>query len=183
MTLIEMLNGRGERSRKMETLTFGQQFALKLLDWPFLLIAGAAALVYIYRVPLGNVIARGGVSIKWGDKSFSISELPEELNESFAPVTDDIEDLKQRVSELEARAPRKPSAKSRPADIESSKGDAQRRMLEALEQGQYRWRSIERLANVGAVSDEEAESILRPLDEVVFSRGKSGRTIARLKTR
>lgn len=159
---------------------------LKLLDWPFLFFVGAGLLIYTFKAELGKVIARGGITLNWGDKSFEISELPEQLNESFAPVADDIEEMKKRLSVLE-EALKLNEAKT--ADVKSSElgaevvESARQRMLKALESGQYRWRSIERLSSAAGLSVAQASEILRPMKEVVFSRGKSGRTIVRLESR
>jgi len=60
---------------------------------------------------------------------------------------------------------------------------AYKRMIEALQADAWKWRSIERLAIIGGVSEEEALTILRRDSNVVFGKGKkSGRRIARLKT-
>ena len=154
---------------------------LKLLDWPFLLFIGIGALIWIFKAEFSKVISRGGVSLTWGDKSFEISELPEQLNESFAPVSDDIEDLKARIKALE-------EATNQVTPViqeltQEQKGAAKQKMLDGLSNGKYRWRSIERLASIGAISQSQAEDILRPLDETAFSLGKSGRTIVRLSSR
>jgi TIR domain len=61
---------------------------------------------------------------------------------------------------------------------------AYERMLEALNDEAWTWRSIDRLAIVGGVSEGEALDILRRDSNIVFGKGnKSGRRIARLKTK
>ena len=158
-----------------------KDYILKLLEWPFLLLVGVGAFIFVFKKEIGKVLSRGGVTLTWGDKSFELSELPEQLNESFAPVSDDIEDLKNRISELESIV-NKEAKTAAPLELKEGEREVVRqKMLEALESGKYRWRSIERLATIGGVSLEEANSLLRGMNEVVFSRGKSGRTIARLK--
>ncbi len=164
-----------------------KEIVLALLNWPFLLFIGIAILSFTFRSELSKLITRGGISLVWGDKSFEIAELPEQLNESFAPVADDIEDLKQRLSELEARLETGEVTRSGPPGMDGSPEQnmnaAKERMLKALSEGQYRWRSIERLAAVAGVSKSEAEDVLRPLNEVVFGRGKPDRMIVRLESR
>lgn len=66
---------------------------------------------------------------------------------------------------------------------EQAREKALERMKDALATGQWRWRSIERLAIIGAVSENQAIDILRKDAEIVFGRGKSGNLIARLKSR
>ena len=160
--------------------SFYQHIASKLLDWPFLLFLGSIFVLFYFRNQLRSVLSRGGVTLVWGENSFSISELPEQLNESFAPVTDDIEELRQRLESLEKRfsvsAPDTPPPDTPPPEDAAVRAI----MLEALAEGKYTWRSIERLASIGGISTEKASEILRPLDVVAFSRGKSGRTIVKL---
>jgi hypothetical protein len=60
---------------------------------------------------------------------------------------------------------------------------AYKRMIAALNDIGWTWRSIERLAAIGGVTENEASDILRPDPNVVFGKGKSGRTIARVKTK
>ncbi len=65
----------------------------------------------------------------------------------------------------------------------SNEKDAHQRMIDALADEGWKWRSIERLAIIGGVSDDVALDILRRDSNVVFGKGKkSGRRIARLKT-
>lgn len=57
------------------------------------------------------------------------------------------------------------------------------RMKQALGEGDYVWRSIDRLSVKGGVSEAEATEILRTDPEIVFGRAKSHRMIARLQSR
>jgi hypothetical protein len=57
------------------------------------------------------------------------------------------------------------------------------RMTDALRSAKFVWRTIERLAIIGGVSETEALRILRNDPEIVFSKGKSGKRIAKLKSR
>lgn len=62
--------------------------------------------------------------------------------------------------------------------------DAYDRMIEALNEEGWTWRSIERLAIIGGVSEDEALEILRRDRNVVFGKGKkSGGRIARLRNK
>jgi hypothetical protein len=60
---------------------------------------------------------------------------------------------------------------------------AHQRMIDALADPNFEWRSIERIAILGGVSEDEALDILRADSNVIFSIGKSGKRIAKLKTR
>lgn len=57
------------------------------------------------------------------------------------------------------------------------------RILDALKNGTNRWRSISKLAVLSGTSEEKVIDILRNDVNIVFSKGKSGRIIVRLKNR
>ncbi len=163
-----------------------KELFLKILDWPFLLFVGVGILICKFKDEFSKIISRGGITLTWGDKSFEISELPEHLNENFAPVADDIEELKKRVTEIESKIkePKDNTTESVSSELNDDQIEvARERMLKGLEDGKYTWRSIERLASMGGVTEAQASSILRPMQEVIFSRGKSGRTIVKLTSR
>lgn len=167
------------------------QIFLKVLEGPFLIFVALCGVGFFFRKEFGQMLSRGNISLVWGDKSFSVSDLPEELDENFAPLNDDITDLKEQFAQLEKRLesltdtalPNKPPDEPQALDeiaLEHAKGV----ILKALKEGQYRWRSIDRLAIIAMVSKEQVQSILRSLGtDVVVSIGKSGRTIARLASR
>ena len=164
-------------------LEFFQKLVLTMLNWPFLLFVGIGILIYTFKAEFKQVISRGGITLMWGDKSFEISELPDQLDENFAPVSDDIDDLKQRIIALEETTRlSKPADGATPLD-EKSVESARQRMLGALKDSKYRWRSIERLSSIAGISVAQASEILRPMQEVDFGRGKSGRTIVKLSSR
>lgn len=60
---------------------------------------------------------------------------------------------------------------------------AHRRMIEALRDEKWLWRSIERLAIIAGVPQPEALEILAQDPNVSLGRGKSGRKIAKLAVR
>jgi hypothetical protein len=56
------------------------------------------------------------------------------------------------------------------------------RMISALEDQRYKWRSIERLTMIGGLkSEDDALAILRNIQDVKFSKSKAGKMIARLE--
>ncbi|MGE4423441.1 MAG: hypothetical protein AB7D39_14190 [Pseudodesulfovibrio sp.] len=203
---------------------------LKLLDWPVLLFVGLLLFVRTFREEMRKVIVRGGLTVTWGGATFSIDKLPEQLDENFAPMDDDIQTLEERVARLESgsgmplvRAVRLASPlrvtplespggfmgeSSGAAGFMRAKDDAdgeihleepdlaqvdagspevdddvaRRKMLAALREGKYRWRSLDRLATVAGVSTARADALLRVMPEVVMGAGKQGRPLARLRS-
>jgi len=93
--------------------------------------------------------------------------------------------LIELLREAEASKPQEEKlAKPEEIKIDNKKEQgAYKRMLEALQDEGWTWRSIERLGIIGGVSQDEALDILRRDSNVIFGIGKSGRRIARLKTK
>ena len=163
-------------------LTFCQQLALQILDWPLFAAVVLIVVLLMFRSKLAGVLERGGFTLVWGNKSLEISELPAELDESFGSVTDDIDEVKERLAVLEDAAGHSSSPPAAgPPLTEDGTADARFRIREGLASSQYRWRSIPRLASIGGVSEDQALVILGGEEDVVLSRGKSGRAIARLR--
>jgi TIR domain len=88
------------------------------------------------------------------------------------------------IKEAEISEPERPV---RPLHAEMQMvGDIQealthRRLRDALEDINWTWRSIEKLATKAGIPEEEAHSILSRDPDVEFGLGKSGRRIAKLK--
>lgn len=58
------------------------------------------------------------------------------------------------------------------------------RILEALQDPRFVWRTIPRLAIIaGGLTEDAVLDLLRPLPEVVFGENRDGAVIVRLRTR
>lgn len=57
------------------------------------------------------------------------------------------------------------------------------RLLEALESPRFRWRTLDKLAHIAAISEQEVADVLRSDDSIRFSRSKKKRTIVGLRSR
>lgn len=94
--------------------------------------------------------------------------------------------LKELLGEAQSLEPvdENPPVPERHVNIaDDRKKNAYERMKEALLDENWSYRSIERLAIKGGISEEEAIEILRYDPDIVFGRTKSGRRIAKLRTR
>ncbi len=171
----------------VSSLGFSEQLALQLLDWPIIAVVAVLVMLWFYRKEIGKLLSRGGVALVWGDKTLEISEPPGGLDESFAPVTDDIEQLKERLKVVEEVLARQPTGQwVSSAFSEQQRETVRERMLKALKSSAHRWSSIPQLASIGGITEPQAREILEILSSeatVVLSRGKSGREIARLENR
>ena len=92
--------------------------------------------------------------------------------------------LVKLLQEAEASKPAVKATKAEKVELQNAREkNAYKRMREALDDVNWTWRSIERLAAIGGVSEEEALEILRNDSNVVLSVGKSRRRIAKLKSK
>jgi hypothetical protein len=181
------LRGPSEKEAGLGWLELLELIAKLVLSWPVLFFAFLFWFVRKHGTLLGERIQRGHFTIKWGPGEITLHELSESLDKELDPMRNEIEDIKRALASLQKSAPesdqaRKPPVAEQPLD-ERRADEAQRRMKEALATGKAAWRSFERLAVIGGVSESEVDDILRPDPEVEFSIGKSGRRIARLKSR
>ena len=164
------------------------QVILKLFEWQVFALFVLLLVIIVFRRHLGEALRRGDVLLSWGEnRSIRLSQLPEGIQEELDPILADVESLRSAVAALEAGAGTAVTPAVR-TPHEGSLSDEERqhamsRMHEALASGEYKWRTIERLAGVAGVTDKDALAILRSDPTVVLSLSKSQRQIARLATR
>jgi hypothetical protein len=164
----------------------GSRVVLALLDWPVLAFLAVVGFVLLFRKQLAAALRQGDVLLSWGANSIKLSQLSGNLDKELDPIRDELQALKNAVAALErgasADAPPVLPPEPAPASVQAAAG-ASERMLEALRDPHYVWRSIERLATIGGVSEVEALDLLRQSTDVVtLGLDKSGRRIARLRT-
>lgn len=70
-----------------------------------------------------------------------------------------------------------------PKDEDKRKSNALDRMRDALKEGGYRLRTIERLAIIGGISETEAMDILRIDTDIIFTKTNKGQRAAKLRKR
>lgn len=161
---------------------------LKLLDWPFLAFLILLLIIVLFRKQMAEVFGRGDILISWGEnRSIRLRELSASLDEELDPIRDEIEAIKKAVTVIETNSKVPAALRMEPVRKDElspeQRESAKQRMKEALTTGHYLWRSIERLAIVGGISESQALDILRADSGVVLSTAKSGRQIARLASR
>ncbi len=107
------------------------------------------------------------------EQSFAEKEVSP-LNDELDGLLDKIRILEQEVAELKHEP-----IQDLPDDTEAIKG----RIMDALAHGAFRWRSIPKLAALSGSSNDEVLNVLRNEQDVILGQGKSGRQIAKLKSR
>jgi len=173
----------------------------KLLDWPILLFASLWVLVKRFGKEILEVLTNRKVQIEIAGTKLSIGEAIEEVQQD---ATDASAKLNARIEALE-NGILKPRSSLQDHGINLNLGIEKldkglfpddkdvlpekdrsevifQRMLPALAESKFRWRSVERLAIAAGVSESEAHEILAAHNgkEIVLGKGKSGNVIARL---
>jgi DNA-binding response OmpR family regulator len=83
-----------------------------------------------------------------------------------------------------AATPQTSAPASQPAPQAERRTAAYKRMVEAMQNDRFSWRTVERLAVESGLEEAEAREILAEhLDEVVLGKSREGRLIARLSNR
>ena len=169
----------------------------KLLDWPFLTFVLLASFVGLFFDSLASLIARGEFTIAWSkDQSVKIRNLSAAVSGELSPLQEDIEALKSAVASLQGHPNKMADTEGINAPvsefISSSTISAtntgiveaqKRRLREALDNPKYKWRSVERLAAVAGLSEDEVIGLLLTQDDVRLSRSMTGHQIAGLRSR
>jgi len=161
---------------------------LKMLDWPFLAFVILLLAIFLFRRQMASVFGRGDILISWGEnRSIRLRELAASLDEELDPIRDEVNVIKKAIAVIEAnfKVPNAPRMEPITKDelVPEQREMAKKRMKEALVTGEYLWRSLDRLAIIGGISESQALDVLRTDSEVVLSIDKSGRRIARLASR
>jgi hypothetical protein len=158
---------------------------IKFLEWPFLLFVFLFVLIIIFRRQIRTVLGRGDITISWGEgRSIKLRDISDHLDQELDQIREDIQVLKETLHNLQKGT----SSFDEKAVVskvlsEQERHDAAKRMIEALEDSKWRWRTLERLSIIAGITESEAIKILRGNHEVVLGQDKSGNHMARLRSR
>ncbi len=168
-----------------------------LFEAPFLGFLGVVLLVAIFYHPLRTLLSRGALTVKWGDKEISITEIEDsidtelsELQSRIATLQEDLESLKQQAhGKVEAAQPQPAEPEAQSSVIlqairntfPEATSDELASLIFHLGTSTYKWRNQTTLAkrtnlSMGAVDD----LVLSAPQLIIRSRSKTGNTIHRL---
>ena len=162
-------------------------FFLAFLDWPFLFFVLLILFAYHFKDKISALLERGDIQISWGEnKHIKLKDLSDGIDKEIDPLKEEIEALKEKLQELE-RSNTNETEQQTTGDNNSLSpqqiSDAEKRIIDGLNNHKYRWRSVERLASISGINENEVLNILRSNPDVDLSMGKSKRQIAKLKNR
>lgn len=168
-----------------------------LFGAPFLTFLGVVLVVAIFYHPLKTLLSRGALTIKWGDREISITEIEESVDTQFnefdsklANIVDEIEELKGSTPGVKAgdeKSDEKQAGKGSGilSAIKVTFGDAASDDLASiiyhLGSTEYKWRNQATLSKRTNLDGEAIDSLVHSVPGlIVRSRAKSGNTIYRL---
>ena len=168
-----------------------------LFGAPFLTFLAVVLVVAIFYHPLRTLLSRGTLTIKWGDREISITEIEEsvdtqfnELESKLANIVDEIEELKRSTFKAEEGAVE--NEEQRPGRGSGMLEGIKERFSEAtsddlaliiyhLGSTEFKWRNQATLSKRTRLDRETIDSlILSAPNLIIGSRAKSGNTIYRL---
>jgi len=158
---------------------------IKFLEWPFLLFVFLFVLIIIFRRQIRTVLGREDITISWGEgRSIKLRDISDHLDQELDQIREDIQVLKETLHNLQ-KGTSSFDEKTVVSKVlsEQERHDAAKRMIEALEDSKWRWRTLERLSIIAGITESEAIKILRGNHEVVLGQDKSGNHMARLRSR
>lgn len=157
----------------------------KLLDWPFLLFTLFFISLIVFRKEIRSVLSRGDITVSWGEgRSIRLYDISDHLDKELDQIRDDLDDLKQTVQHLHANEAELVQVKPAAEKLSPNERNAAlENMCEALRDGRWRWRTLERLAQISGITEKEALNILRAASQVQLGQDKNGNHIAKLRDR
>jgi len=158
---------------------------LAFLDWPFLLFIFLTVFILVFKAKVMGLLERGDIQISWGEnRHIKLKELSDGFDQEIDPIKEEIQDLREQIGKLSSVSPQGTKTPFTQHGLnKNQRKDAEEKILNALRDHKYRWRSVERLAILSGLSESDALDILRADQDIVLSIGKSKQQIARLKGR
>ena len=168
-----------------------------LFGAPFLAFLGVVLVVAIFYHPLRTLLSRGALTIKWGDREISITEIEEsvdtqfnELESKLANIVDEIEELRgSTLKAEEGDAGNKEQLAGRGSVIleaikktfPEATTDDLASIIYHLGSTDYKWRNQATLSKRTTLDEETIDSLVLSAPNLFTrSRAKSGNTIYRL---
>lgn len=146
--------------------------------WPLVIVV----FLFLFK---GKIVSlfKAIKKLKFSDIEAEFEEREKEFAEQdISPLVDEIDGLNKRIEKLELEY--KSLSNTEPIQEECiDDNEVNTLIIGALANGPYRWRSIPKLASISNLTEEQILKILRKDINVVISKGKSGRKIARLRNK
>jgi hypothetical protein len=171
-----------------------------LISAPFLAFLGAIFLMWLFYTPIQTLLSRGQLTIKWGDKEISITEIEQNIDEQFNQLEAKLSDLSAEIQQLKSQpsveGEQLPNSRAIGEDHSDKlisyistafhwvHSDDLALIVYHLGASKYKWRNQSTLVQKTGLAPDDIDDLIRAVPEhIIRSRGKSGNVIYRLTDR
>ena len=168
-----------------------------LFGAPFLTFLAVVLIVAIFYNPLKSLLSRGTLTIKWGDKEISITEIEGKVDKEFGDFESRIDNIAVEIEGLKRSTLKVEEGPAVTEEQQAGRGagirDAIKNVFSEvisddlatimfhLGSTDYKWRNQETLSKRTGLGGETINSLVLSVpDLVIRSKAKSGNTIYRL---
>ncbi len=168
-----------------------------LLSGPFLAFVALIVLLAMFHRPLREVLARGNLTLSWGDKKISIQEIEEnfdrEIESRLDSLASELEDLREQIpsnldrteevrsEDRDGIAPFRTGALHRISEAFQIDSEDLASIIYHLGTSKYKWRNQDTLARRTGLSASVIEDLVRQTPQlIVRGTGRFGNVIFRL---
>lgn len=139
--------------------------------------------LYIFRNQVSALLRSRNIEINWGDKNIKLNELSNNFDQEIDPLRDEIETLKNEISELQSKAGIAATTPATEVDREAEIQLIKKRMYKALGSPKFRWRSTSKLALFSRTTEEQIMELISADDSIQIGYDKHGNRLAKFKHR
>lgn len=157
---------------------------LKMLDWPFLLALIFLTSLWIFKQEIRDLLKKGKITIKWGDSSIEIADLPEKIDQ-------DIDPIKERLEIIEAQLAASSKPKSKPTratqteisaapeeeQLTLKQTDPKRVIYTQLTSKRYRYRSVLGLSKSTGLPENQINTIIQSDPRIGVITNREGKVL------
>lgn len=139
---------------------------LKMFDWPFLLAFISLTFIYIFKLEIKDILKKGKITIKWGDSSIEIADLPQKIDQDIDPIKERLEIIEAKL----AASSQPKSTRSTRSEISASpkeeqpalnQTDPKRAIYTQLTSKRYRYRSVLGLSQATGIPQDQINRIIQ----------------------
>lgn len=177
------------KKNKMEKIVYVEKgfpwhdLVLKMLDWPFLVAVIFLVSLWIFQQEIKGLLKKGKITIKWGDSSIEIAELPEKIDQ-------DIDPIKERLEIIEAQLAAASKPKPKPTKVLQNTSVAvekeptiseptnpKRVIYSQLSSKRYRYRSVIGLSKSTGIPEDQVDQIVKSDPRIGVTTNREGKVL------
>jgi hypothetical protein len=157
---------------------------LKMLDWPFLLALIFLTFLWLFKQEIKDLLKKGKITIKWGDSSIEIADLPEKIDQDIDPIKERLEIIEAQLAALSkaklksTRATQaERSAATEDEQLALKQTDPKRAIYTQLTSKRYRYRSVLGLSKSTGLPEDQINTIIQSDPRIGVITNREGRIL------